>query len=264
MRQAEALKYHGPMEGAIGGGGGLSRVGLSQFDELAEYYDPLNEQKDYLRESKRLETIARRLGPSGRTAWLDVACGTGRHLEFLGRNHSTVGVDGSPEMLRIARRRLPGVRLVQGDMRTFRLDRRFEVVSCLFSAIGHLRTKEDVRRTFANFARHLNPGGVAIVEPWIEPSKFRSGFIHLRTYEGPDVTVARCASSLRRGNRSIIHYHFLIGKPDREIRHCEVTDVGLLVSRGELLQLMRSASLQPRFLSPGLTSGRGLLVGAKV
>jgi ubiquinone/menaquinone biosynthesis C-methylase UbiE len=246
------------------GGGDVRRSGLSQFHELAEYYDPLNDQKDYRGESKRLEAIAKRFGPSGRTSWLDVACGTGRHLEFLRRRHFTVGVDGSREMLRIARRRLLGVRLVAGDMRTFRLGHRFDVVSCLFSAIGHLGSKEDVRRTLANFARHLNPGGVAIVEPWIEPVKFRAGFIHLCTYEDPTVKIARCSSSARRGNRSIIHFHFLVGKPGREVRYYEVTDQGLLLSRKELLRLMRTAGLRPRFLLPGLTSGRGLLVGVKV
>jgi ubiquinone/menaquinone biosynthesis C-methylase UbiE len=238
--------------------------GLSQFHELAEYYDPLNDQKDYRGESERLETIARRFGRPGRTAWLDVACGTGRHLEVLGRTHPTVGVDGSREMLRIAQRRVPGVRLVVGDMRTFRLNRRFDVVSCLFSAIGHLRRKEDVRKAFANFARHLKPGGVAIVEPWIEPSVFRSGFVQLRTYEGPAFTVARCAYSSRRRNHSIIHFHFLVGKPGRGIRYYEVTDVGLLLTRGALLHLMRSAGLRSHFLTRGLTSGRGLLVGVKV
>ncbi|MGP8078832.1 MAG: class I SAM-dependent DNA methyltransferase [Thermoplasmata archaeon] len=242
----------------------VTAPGLSQFHELAKYYDPLNEQKDYRRESERLEKIARRFGPSGRTAWLDVACGTGRHLEVLARSNSVQGVDGSREMLRIARRRLPGVRLTLGDMRTFWLDRQFEVVSCLFSAIGHLASREDVRKTFANFARHLTPGGVAIVEPWIDPAKWRSGFIHLQTFESPDLMVARCSSSQRKGNRSTIHFHFLIGEPGHEIRYREVTDVGLLLSRKELLQLMRSAGLKPRFLSRGLTAGRGLLVGVKV
>jgi len=149
----------------MGAGTGPTDPGLSQFHGLAKYYDAINDWKDYRRETERLETIARSFGRPGRTAWLDVACGTGRHLEFLRRRHTTVGVDGSREMLRIARRRLPGVPLVLADMHTFRLKRRFDVVSCLFSAIGHLRTKEDVRTTFANFARHLNPGGVAIVEP---------------------------------------------------------------------------------------------------
>ncbi len=242
----------------------MTEAGLPQFHELAKYYDAINDWKDYEGESARLETLARRFGPAGRTTWLDVACGTGRHLEFLSREHSTVGVDDSREMLRVARRRLPRVRFVLGDMRTFRLNRRFDVVSCLFSAIGHLGTRSDVQRTFANFADHLNPGGVAIVEPWIAPSAFRPRSIHLRTCESPTVTIVRLASSSRRGNRSTIRYHFLIGKPGRKIRQYAETDVGLLLSREELLRLMGRAGLKPRFLARGLTRGRGLLVGVKV
>jgi ubiquinone/menaquinone biosynthesis C-methylase UbiE len=242
----------------------MSRRPISQFHELANYYDPLNDRKDYRGESERLEAIARRFGRGGKTAWLDVACGTGRHLEFLQRRHLVVGVDGSREMLRIARRRLPDVRLVLGDMRTFRLRGRFDVVSCLFSAVGHLSTEEDLRTTLANFARHLNPGGVAIIEPWIDPSMFRTGFVHLQTFESPALTIARCSSSTRRGNHSIVRFHFLIAEPGRQIRYREVTDVGLLVSRERLQHLMRSVGLRPRFLARGFTKGRGLLVGVKI
>lgn len=149
------------------------------------------------------------------------------------------------------------------DMRTFSLDERFDIVSCLFSAIGHLKTKEELRRTFLNFARHLNPGGVAIVEPWIELSSFRSGMLHFRAHSSPELTVLRLAYSTRERRRSKIHYHFLIGRPNLGIRHHEVIDVGLMLSRKELIQLMRSAGLRPRFLARGLTPGRGLLVGVK-
>jgi ubiquinone/menaquinone biosynthesis C-methylase UbiE len=247
----------------VGGGTDVTESGSSQFYELAEYYDPINDWKDYRGDSDRIEAIARRFGRPGRTTWLDVACGTGRHLEFLRRRHPSMGVDVSREMLRYARRRLPGIRLVLGDMRNFRLDRRFDVVSCLFSAIGHLKTGHDVRMTFANFARHLNPGGVTIVEPWFPPAAFRSGLIHLRTYESPTLTIARLASSSRRGNRSIVRYHFLVGKSGRGVQHHEVTDVGLLLSRERLLRLMTSVGLEAHFLDRGLMPGRGLLVGVK-
>jgi len=240
-----------------------TRSDSSQFYDLAEYYDPINDWKDYRGETRRLEAIVARFGRPKSTTWLDVACGTGRHLEFLGETYSTVGVDRSRKMLRIARQRLPGVRLIQGDMRTFRLQERFDVVSCLFSAIGHLTTEEDVRTTFANFARHLNPGGVAIVEPWIDPSAFRPGLFHLRTHQDPTLTVVRLSSSSRRGNRSIIHYHFLIAEPGRDIRQVQVTDIGLLLSRDRLLALMRQAGLKARFFARGLMPGRGLLVGVK-
>jgi ubiquinone/menaquinone biosynthesis C-methylase UbiE len=241
----------------------MSARGATQFRELAEYYDPLNDAKDYQAEAARLEALARRFGAPQDPTWLDVACGTGRHLEFLRRRHTVVGIDLSPEMLRIARRRLPGVRLVRGDMRSVELGRSFDVVSCLFSAIGHLPTKRDVRRAFSNFARHLNPGGVVIVEPWIDPAIFHSGFLHLVTFRSPKLTLARLSSSARRGSRSIVRFHYLVGKPDARIRYVEVEDKGLLLSREELLSLMRDAGLRPHWIAKGFTLGRGLLIGVK-
>ncbi len=233
------------------------------FHRLAPYYDDLVGGKDYRLESRALESLARRLGRSRGRAWLDVACGTGSHLSFLRRQYAVTGIDVSREMLRVARRRLPGIRLILGDMRSFRLDETFDVVSCLFSAIGHLTAERELAATFANFARHLKPGGVAIVEPWIDPADFRSGYVHLLTHQSPSVTVARMASSSRRGRLSAVHYHYLIGKTGGRVEHFEEVDIGLLVPRDRLVKLMDGAGLTARFLRPGLTSGRGLLIGLK-
>jgi len=240
---------------------GQGRTG--QFNELAKYYDVINDRKDYRAESARLRALASRFGGRGRKSWLDVGCGTGRHLDHLRRTHPVVGLDASREMLRLARRRLPGVRLVLGDMRSFRLDERFDVVSCLYGAIGHLATGSDVRRAFRNFARHLTPDGVVLVEPWVDRSAWRSGWIDLRTHRGPDLTVVRCGFSSRRRDRWVLRWHFLIGERGRPILHLEVTDTGLLARRATLLSWMREAGLESRFVSRGLTPGRGILVGVK-
>jgi ubiquinone/menaquinone biosynthesis C-methylase UbiE len=233
------------------------------FHRLAPYYDDLVGGKDYRLESRVLESLARRLVRSRGRAWLDVACGTGRHLSFLRRHYAVTGVDLSREMLRVAHRRLPGIRLIVGDMRRFRLVQTFDVVSCLYSAIGHLKTERDIGAAFANFVRHLKPGGVAIVEPWIDPADFRSGYIRLLTHKSPSVTVTRMASSSRRGRRSAVHHHYLIGAAGRRVEHFEEVDIGLLVPRGRLVELMDDAGLNARFLRRGLTSGRGLLIGLK-
>jgi hypothetical protein len=37
------------------------------------------------------------------------------------------------------------------------------VVACLFSSMGYVRTNLD--RTLACIARHLNPGGLVLIEP---------------------------------------------------------------------------------------------------
>lgn len=49
---------------------------------------------------------------------LDAACGTGRYAEYLtGLGHQVTGVDGSPEMLARARRRVPAASFAVGDLR---------------------------------------------------------------------------------------------------------------------------------------------------
>ncbi len=166
-------------------------------------------------------------------------------------------------MLRIARRRLPSIRLRRGDMRTFALHETFDVVSCLYSAIGHLRSEAELARTFRNLARHLKPGGVCFVEPWFDPALFRSGFVQLVSHSGPSGAVARMAVSRRRGRRSVVHYEYLVGHPRRGVEHFAEDAVGLMVPRERLLQLMARAGLRPRFLARGLTPGRGLLIGRK-
>ena len=237
--------------------------GLHMFADLAKYYDGQYSGKKYRDEVLELEAIARRYGRSGGMSWLDVACGTGRHLEFLRRRHDCAGVDANPQMLRVARRRLPGVTLVRGDMRSFRLGRTFDVVTCLFSAIGLLTREEDIRRTFVTISRHLKPGGVAIVEPWILPSKARPGHIHLRTFQDATVTFVRLAYSKVQGRMTIIRYFYLIGEPGKGIRFLEETDRGRMVDAPRLMSLMKSSGLAPRFLARGFTSDRGLLIGRK-
>ena len=67
-------------------------------------------------------------------------------------------------MLAQAQIGVPEVALVEGDMRTFDLGRRFDAVVCLFSAIGYMRTTGRADVAVAAMARHLNLGGVMIVD----------------------------------------------------------------------------------------------------
>ncbi len=234
------------------------------FHELAAIYDLTYAAKDYRHECRALKDLAGASAHGPVERWLDVACGTGRHLEFLRRDYEVVGVDLSPQMLRIARRRLPGIRLVTGDMRTFDLGERFDVLSCLFSAIGHLSSERELARTFANFARHLRPGGVAIVEPWIDPRDWKPGHIHLVTQQNSERTFVRLATSRRRRNRSLIHYHYLLAEPGKEVRYRDDIDVGLMVPRERIAEILRQAGFRVRFVRPPeFSTGRGLIVGRR-
>ncbi len=74
------------------------------FTKTAKHYDAVCSDKDYKTESDQLTVLVRERVPGAKTL-LDVACGTGRHLEYLiGRSgFDCTGVDLDGEMLEIAR-----------------------------------------------------------------------------------------------------------------------------------------------------------------
>ncbi|MCI4352171.1 MAG: class I SAM-dependent methyltransferase [Thermoplasmata archaeon] len=234
------------------------------YSDLAEYYDAVySGKKDYRKESDRIVGLARRNGRSGGREWLDVACGTGQHIRYLSPRFRCTGVDASPQMLRIARRRNPGVRFVRGDMRSFRLRRQFDVVSCLFSAIGHVNTLSALRRTIECFVRHLKPGGVVLIEPWLTRKTFFAGRVHLLTVDTPDLKIARATYSMVHGSQSILRMHYLIAERGRGVRHTAIREVSGLFDHSTTLRLLRNAGLQARFLRRGFLPDRGLFVGVR-
>jgi SAM-dependent methyltransferase len=82
-----------------------------------------------------------------------------------------VGLDASPDMLAIARRKLaslpaerqPRIGLVHGDMRDFKLGRRFALVAIPYRAFLHNLDAEDQLRTLGCVREHLVEGGQLVL-----------------------------------------------------------------------------------------------------
>src|SRR2546423_1547622 len=136
------------------------------FSETAEVYDLVYSWKDYAAEAERVRALVRREGGT----LLDVACGTGRHLELLAPHYRAEGVDLDPAMVEVARAR--GLAAAEADLLTLDLGRRFDVVTCLFSSIGYVR---DLAGAVSRLAAHVAPGGVLVVEPWLAPEQIDPG-----------------------------------------------------------------------------------------
>lgn len=114
-----------------------------------------------------LEGMAARCG----SPLLELACGTGRALLPLARRgFQLTGVDVSPAMLAIARGRLQEaglegrVRLVQQDMRALDLGGRFNLAFALVNSFSHMLTLDDQLAALAAVRRHLEPGGILILD----------------------------------------------------------------------------------------------------
>jgi SAM-dependent methyltransferase len=95
---------------------------------------------------------------------LELGCGTGSILARLPTIRSLTGIDTSPSMLEIASAKVPGAHLVEGDMRTFRLERRFDVVICVFDSLNHLLKFDEWEATFARVRDHLVEDGLFIFD----------------------------------------------------------------------------------------------------
>jgi len=235
---------------------------VAPYSDLAEVYDLIHADKPYAQEARQVRELATQAAGRRGGTLLDVACGSGRHLEHFTRWYSCVGVDPSPEMLRLARQRAPRATLVRGRMETLDLRREFDVVTCLFSAIGYVRTVAGLRRTLRRFARHTAPGGVLVLEPWIPPEAFRTGLVsHLVARSGP-TTILRMDAGVRRGTLSTFDFHYLLGRPG-QVEHAVERHVLGLFSRRTTESALRDAGYSPRYYPKGLTTRRGLYVAVR-
>lgn len=91
---------------------------------------------------------------------LDVGCGPGVYMGILAeRGFDVAGVDGSPEMLALARENNPGAALHQSDVETLPIaTASVDLVLC----IEVLRYLPDPSITIREIGRVLKPGGVCI------------------------------------------------------------------------------------------------------
>jgi SAM-dependent methyltransferase len=238
----------------------VRRAGVAAYGPLAAAYDIVHAGKPYAREARIVRALARRYARRPLRTLLDVACGSGRHLEQFVRWFDCTGLDRSRSMLARARRRVPGARYFLGHMESFDLGRTYDVVTCLFSAIGYVRSPAELRRTLRRFARHTAPGGVVVIEPWLTPAIFRGGRVHHLAAEENGTTVVRMNGSLLRRGRSIFDFHYLVGRAGT-VRHAvERHDLGLF-DRRTVRSAIRAAGLVPHYIPGGLATGRGLWVG---
>jgi SAM-dependent methyltransferase len=148
----------------------------------ASAYDTIYQSKNYAAESRFvIDQLRRTLGYAPRHI-LDLGCGTGLHaVQMAHAGILTTGVDGSGNMIEIARKRKkalsPEVRkrlqFRIGDIRGLELCRRYDAAVSLFHVMSYVTANEDLEATFWNVRRHLVPGGAFLFDFWYGPAVLR-------------------------------------------------------------------------------------------
>ena len=108
---------------------------MADYDLLAKFYDRL--MADPLLRSRQVMRCIERYHPAA-SSLLELGCGTAAVLNGLSALDSLAGLDISPNMLDLARARLPGAEFIEGDISSFDLGRRFDVIVCTYDVLNHL------------------------------------------------------------------------------------------------------------------------------
>jgi len=233
------------------------------FSKSAQYYDEIyaSIDKDYAAEASKAHKFIQKYKQTKSKSLLDVACGTGVHAGRLSKYYQVEGLDLAPKMLAVAKKNHPKIRFHQGDMTDFNLGRQFDVVVCLFSSVGYVKTKARLQKAIKSMSKHLLPGGVLLVEPWFTPEKWNSGRASMTQVNKPELKIARVSYSGQRGKVSTIEFQYLIGTSKGIEHSIEIHELGLFTHK-EYLDAFKAAGLKVTHDSEGL-DGRGLYIGTR-
>jgi ubiquinone/menaquinone biosynthesis C-methylase UbiE len=254
----------------------LSNEGAVQrahYEKIAAVYTDNLESEPTREYMKYLDAALMALIDSATlTAVAEICCGTGEGLHLLGsRVRRGIGVDVSPTMLEMARRRMPGDdRLfAQGDATRLPLrDGRFDTVVML-GGIHHVNDRE---RLFGEVRRILKPGGSFI---WREPVDDFAPWRLLRRaiYRWSSTLEADTEHPLRRDDtRAQLEragFQLSIWRPLGFLGYCFLMNADVLAVN-RLWRYVPGARRLARFASrvddyslqlPGLTAGGLLAVG---
>lgn len=226
------------------------------FNRSAALYDAIYSFKNYAREAALVDERIRSHSRAPGRRLLDVACGTGEHLRYLREKYEVEGLDLDESMLDVARRKHPDLPFHHADMADFDLGRRFDAVICLFSAVGYLKTVPRLRQAMATLVRHLAPGGVLIVEPWLTPMSFHAGTLGSAFVDEPNLKAARFSVSDVRDGLSVMDFHYLVTTLDKTMSFTERHELALYTHE-DYLGAIEASGVTPIYDPEGLT-GRGL------
>jgi SAM-dependent methyltransferase len=248
---------------AMSDSGGPSPI--RPFEASARVYDLVYSHLDYETSARQVEELIRQRNPDA-SSLLDMSCGTGLHLSiWKDRFDHVEGADVDPAMLEIARERLgDDVPLHVADYVDFDLGRTFDAVTCMFSSIGYARTPERLDAATAAMARHLEPGGVLVVEPWLQPDMVIPAHVGGTASSGEGIVVLRSNRTQYDGDESggetNMEMVYVVTTPDGTDTFTERHVMGVWPA-SRYLEAMDHAGLDAEFLDGITELGRGLAIG---
>jgi len=234
------------------------------YQDKAELYDAIYASKPYADEAGRLHGVLAHLGVGDGAKVVEGACGTGSYLRELSRWYRVSGFDVNPAMLALARHKVPGVHVFRADLRSFTVPHPVDAALCLFSSFGYLHDDDARARALACFAQAVRPGGVLVLEPFVDVHHYREGSTYLQTHEGPGLKCVRASVSRRVRDRAYIDFAWLVLRDGAgEVEHFTETHELALHNPKRLARQLRHAGFDPVDAPAQLVRDRNLVVAVR-
>jgi len=201
---------------------------MSVFKKYSKYYDLLYQNKNYKDESIFVDSLIKNANPNAKTI-LDLGCGTGNHDFFLADlGYNITGVDISCEMIELAieKKTTPNqkkyLEFYCDDARTFKIDKKFDIVTSLFHVFGYQNTNEDLYSIFRTAWKHLNPEGFLIFDCWYGPAVLTDKpVIRIKKHEDDKFSLIRIAEPDFYPNENIVKVKYTLLIKDKKTNTVE-------------------------------------------
>ena len=141
---------------------------MSGYQAFSAFYDALTADVDYAAWADYLQAVFARFGCEAHTV-LDLACGSGSlSLELAARGMEVIGVDGSADMLAIAREKASDagedILFLCQDMRRLDLYGTVDGTVCLLDSLSHVLETDDLREIFRRLGLFIAPDGLLVFD----------------------------------------------------------------------------------------------------
>jgi SAM-dependent methyltransferase len=137
---------------------------MHMYSDLAPWFHLLTHPSDYWDEAAFVTRVVDDVVEGPKRTLLELGSGGGNNASHLKQRFECTLTDLSPEMLALSRTLNPECDHIEGDMRTLRLGRTFDVVF-IHDAVSYLTTEDDLRAAIETAAVHVRPGGAVILTP---------------------------------------------------------------------------------------------------
>lgn len=230
------------------------------YNRTAAFYDAMYYSKNYKVESDLLISYIRKHTPHAENL-LEIACGTGKYLEYLKEYFEVEGLDIDEELLKVAKTRNSNIIYHHQNMVNFSLPFSYDVVVCLFSSIAYVQTVENLYKAVEGMVKHLNPKGFIAVEPWIAPKDYWVGKLTSNYTDLPDLKLSWMYISQLEERTSIFNIHYMAGTREGISTFTEQHVLGLWTDE-EYREAFKNAGIEVKYDAAGLC-GRGMYYGTK-